>query len=99
MKVKFLVPDINIKQFAKDFSWLLHCLKLELKKLSNIGTEENSESLISQYKNDKKFPSINRFLSICKFFQTSPDSFLSAKPNWIECEIDDISKFSVWFCR
>ena len=96
MKVKFLVPDINTKQFAKDFSWLLHCLKLELKSLSNIGTEENSESLVFQYKKNKKFPSINRFLSICSFFHSSPDSFLSAKPNWIECEVDDISKFSVY---
>ena len=53
MKVKFLLPDINKKMFAKEFASNLNNYKLKLKDLTEIGAEENSESLVSQYKRGK----------------------------------------------
>lgn len=95
MKAKFLIPEINYEKFTKDFSHIMKVYKLQLKDFEQISAEENSTSLISQYKLGKKFPTINRFLAICRFFMESPDYLLSPKPKWIECEIDDISKFNV----
>ena len=95
MKAKFLIPEINYEKFAKDFSHQMEICKLKLKDFEQISAEENSTSLISQYKLGKKFSTINRFLAICRFFMDSPDSLLSPKPKWIACEIDDISKFNV----
>lgn len=95
MKAKFLIPEIDKKRFAENLSKEMRISKLELKSLTEIGVEEISTASIWQYRKGKKFPTINRFLTLCRFFLTAPDVFLSPIPKWIECEIDDISKFSV----
>lgn len=95
MKAKFLIPEIDKKRFAENLSEEMRRSKLELKSLTEIGVEEVSTASIWQYREGKKFPTINRFLTLCRFFTTAPDVFLSPLPKWIECEIDDISKFSV----
>ena len=95
MKAKFLIPEIDKKRFAENLSEEMRRSKLELKSLTEIGVEEVSTASIWQYREGKKFPTINRFLTLCRFFLTAPDVFLSPLPKWIECEIDDISKFSV----
>lgn len=95
MKAKFLIPEIDKKRFAENLSEEMRISKLELKSLTEIGVEEVSTASIWQYREGKKFPTINRFLTLCRFFLTAPDVFLSPLPKWIECEIDDISKFSV----
>ena len=95
MKAKFLIPEIDKKRFAENLSEEMRRSKLELKPLTEIGVEEVSTASIWQYREGKKFPTINRFLTICRFFLTAPDVFLSPLPKWIECEIDDVSKFSV----
>ncbi|MEE0878181.1 MAG: helix-turn-helix transcriptional regulator [Treponemataceae bacterium] len=96
MKVKFLLPDINKEMFAKEFANNLNIYKLKLKDLAEIGAEENSQSLVSQYKRGEKFPSINRFFTICRFFLTPPEKFFTPNLKWVECEMDDISKFRVY---
>lgn len=95
MKAKFLIPEIDKKRFAENLSEEMRRSKLELKSLTEIGVEEVSTASIWQYREGKKFPTINRFLTLCRFFTTAPDVFLSPIPKWVECEIDDISKFSV----
>lgn len=95
MKAKFLIPEIDKKRFAENLSEEMRISKLELKSLTEIGIEEVSTASIWQYREGKKFPTINRFLTLCRFFLTAPDVFLSPIPKWVECEIDDISKFSV----
>ena len=95
MKAKFLIPEIDKKRFAENLSEEMRISKLELKSLTEIGIEEVSTASIWQYREGKKFPTINRFLTLCRFFWTAPDVFLSPIPKWIECEIEDISKFSV----
>lgn len=95
MKAKFLIPEIDKKRFAENLSEEMRISKLELKSLTEIGVEEVSTASIWQYREGKKFPTINRFLTLCRFFLTAPDVFLSPIPKWIECEIEDISKFSV----
>lgn len=95
MKAKFLIPEIDKKRFAENLSEEMRISKLELKSLTEIGVEEISTASIWQYREGKKFPTINRFLTLCRFFLTVPDVFLSPLPKWIECEIEDISKFSV----
>ncbi len=95
MKVKFLVPDINEEKFAKDLQEKFTREELELKSFKNIATEDISEQLTYNYLNGINFPSINRFLAICRYFDTSPDNFLTPIAKWVECEMDDISKFSV----
>ena len=95
MKAKFLIPEIDKKRFAENLSEEMRRSKLELKSLTEIGVEEVSTASIWQYREGIKFPTINRFLTLCRFFTTAPDLFLSPIPKWVECEIDDISKFSV----
>ena len=95
MKAKFLIPEIDKTKFAEELSKNMKIFELKLKSLTEVGVEDVSEVSISQYKKGIKFPTINRFLSLCRFFTNSPDVFLSPIPKWIECEIDDISKFSV----
>lgn len=95
MKAKFLIPEIDKKRFAENLSEEMRISNLELKSLTEIGVEEVSTASIWQYREGKKFPTINRFLTLCRFFLTAPDVFLSPIPKWIECEIEDISKFSV----
>ena len=95
MKAKFLIPEIDKKRFAENLSEEMRRSKLELKSLTEIGVEEVSTASIWQYREGIKFPTINRFLTLCRFFTTAPDVFLSPIPKWVECEIDDVSKFSV----
>ena len=95
MKAKFLIPEIDKKRFAENLSEEMRRSKLELKSLTEIGVEEVSTASIWQYREGIKFPTINRFLTLCRFFTTAPDLFLSPIPKWVECEIDDVSKFSV----
>lgn len=55
MKVKFLIPEINYEKFTKDFSHQMEVCKLKLKDFEQVSAEENSTSLISQYKLEKDF--------------------------------------------
>lgn len=95
MKVKFLVPEIDRKRFSEELSYKRKLHELELKDFERTGIKENTESIISQYCTGKKFPTMWNFISICRFLNTPPDYFLFAKPKWIECDLDDISYFSV----
>ncbi len=99
MKVKFLVPAIDKKKFASELRWIKEYQELEYKDFANSGIEKyNPQSVYNYMKGTKKgiqFPSMNRFLCICKFLSRTPDDILSANPKWIECEMDDISKFMV----
>ena len=96
MKVKFLIPEIDKKKFAEEFSEKMRFKELELQDLAKVGNEEVSTASIWQYREGIKFPTPNRFLTLCRYFLTSPDVFLSPIPKWIECEMDDISKFRIY---
>lgn len=87
MKVKFLVPEIDKARWAEKFKEELTIFKLKSKELSEIGAETISEQRINKYKNGA-IPKIDTFLTICRFFTSSPDEILSANPKWMECEID-----------
>lgn len=87
MKVKFLVPDIDKTRWAEKFNRELSIFKLKSKELSEIGAETISEQRINKYKKGA-IPKIDTFLTICRFFTSSPDVILSANPKWMECEID-----------
>lgn len=95
MKVKFLVPEIDRERFCKNLSYKRKTNKIDLKEFKRIGLEQNIESMISQYCHGKKFPTMCMFLSICKVLNTPPDYLLAANPEWVECDVEDISKFSV----
>ena len=68
MKAKFLIPEIDKKRFAENLSEEMRRSKLELKSLTEIGVEEVSTASIWQYREGIKFPTINRFLTLCRFF-------------------------------
>lgn len=87
MKVKFLVPEIDKARWAKKFKEELNIFKLKSKELSEIGAETICPQRINKYKNGA-IPKIDTFLTICRFFTSSPDVILSANPKWIECEIN-----------
>ena len=87
MKVKFLVPEIDKARWAEKFKEELSSFKLKTKELSEIGAETISPQRIKKYKNGAN-PKIDTFLTICRFFPSSPDVILSANPKWIECEIN-----------
>lgn len=95
MKVKFLIPEIDREKFSKIFSKDLKSCFVKPNDLLNIGRENNLIESIYMYKEGKKFPSLDRFLTFCRFFGKTPEDYLPAKPKWIDCEIDDISQFSV----
>ena len=95
MKVKFLVPEIDRERFSKRFSNERKTCFVNPKDLSDIGKENNLIESIYMYMEGKRFPTLDRFLTICRFFGKSPEDFLPAIPKWIECEIDNISQFSV----
>ena len=95
MKVKFLVPEIDRERFSKIFSCELKSCLVKPNDLSNIGRENNLIESIYMYMEGKKFPTLDRLLTFCRFFGKTPEDYLPAIPKWIECEIDDISKFSV----
>ena len=52
--------------------------------------EKNLIESIYMYMEGKKFPTLDRFLTLCHFFGRLPENYLPAIPKWIECEIDDI---------
>lgn len=87
MKVKFLVPEIDRDRWSEKLKHQMKIRELKSKDLSEMGAEVNSEQRIQKYKNGS-IPNIDTFLSLCRFFVVPPDSFLFAKPEWIECEID-----------
>ena len=87
MKVKFLVPEIDKARWAERFKEELSIFKLKSKELSEIGAETICPQRINKYKNGA-IPKIDTFLTICRFFTSSPDEILSANPKWIECEIN-----------
>ncbi len=87
MSIKFLVPEIDKDRWAKEFKEELRICKLKSKDLSDIGAETNYEQKINKFKNGS-IPSIDCFLTLCRFFNLPPDSFLFAKPKWVECDID-----------
>lgn len=87
MKVKFLVPEIDKVRWAKKFKKEIQLYELKSKELSEIGSEVISEQRINKYKNGT-IPKIDAFLTICRFFTSTPDVILSANPKWIECEVD-----------
>ncbi len=87
MSVKFLVPEINKKRWAEEFKYKMNIRELKSKDLSDIGAETNYEQKINKFKNGS-IPSIDCFLTLCRFFNLPPDSFLFAKPKWVECDID-----------
>ena len=87
MKLKFLVPEIDKVRWAKKFKKEIQLYELKSKELSEIGSEIISEQRINKYKNGT-IPKIDAFLTICRFFTSTPDVILSANPKWIECEID-----------
>lgn len=95
MKVKFLVPELDRERFSKIFSNERKTCFVNPKDLSDIGKENNLIESIYMYMEGKRFPTLDRFLTICRFFGKSPEDFLPAIPKWIECEIDNISQFSV----
>lgn len=95
MKVKFLIPEFDRERFSKIFSNDLKSCFVKPNDLSNIGMEKNLIESIYMYMEGKKFPTLDRFLTLCHFFGRLPENYLPAIPKWIECEIDDISKFSV----
>lgn len=95
MKAKFLVPEIDRGRWAEEFNKELKIRKLKSKQLKNIGSTSISEQNINSIKKKLAIPKIESFLPICRFFVRPPDIFLQANPKWIECEIDDVSKFSV----
>ncbi len=86
MSVKFLVPEINKERWAAEFKKRIRSRKLKSKDLCDIGAETNYEQKINKYKNGA-IPSIDIFLTFCRFFNLPPDSFLFAKPKWVECDI------------
>lgn len=87
MSVKFLVPEINKERWAEEFKYQMSIRELKSKDLSDIGAETNYEQKINKFKNGS-IPSIDCFLTLCRFFNLPPDSFLFAKPKWVECDID-----------
>ena len=87
MKVKFLVPEIDKVRWAEKFKEELSIFKLKSKELSEIGAETICPQRINKYKNGA-IPKIDTFLTICRFFTSSPDVILSANPKWMECEIN-----------
>ena len=87
MKVKFLVPEIDTARWAEKFKEELNIFKLKSKELSEIGAETICPQRINKYKNGA-IPKIDTFLTICRFFTSSPDVILSANPKWIEYEIN-----------
>ena len=94
MKVKFLVPEIDRNRFSESLKYRMDWFKKSSKDLTNIGSESYTEQNIYKYKKGS-IPSIDRFLTICRYLLTPPDEFLSPIPKWIECEINnnDILKF------
>lgn len=94
MKVKFLVPEINKEKFNEDFRKLKDIYKFKDKDLSNIGVETLSTESIHRYGKDS-IPTMDRLLTLCRYFNITPDKFLSAEPKWIECEVEDVSKLSI----
>ena len=94
MKVKFLVPEIDKERWAEKLKKEINLYKLKSRNLSNIGSASISEQNINNLKNGS-IPTIDYFLTICRFFYLPPDIFLHANPKWIECEINDVSNFSI----
>lgn len=81
------MPEIDRDRWAKKFKEKLLIYKLKSKDLNDIGAETNYEQKIDKFKNGS-IPSIDCFLTLCRFFNLPPDSFLFAKPKWVECDID-----------
>ena len=87
MSVKFLVPEIDRDRWAEELREQIRSKGLKSKDLIDIGAETNYEQKINKYKNGA-IPSMDWFLSLCRFLTSSPDSLLFAKPKWVECDID-----------
>lgn len=81
------MPEINKERWAEEFKYQMSIRELKSKDLSDIGAETNYEQKINKFKNGS-IPSIDCFLTLCRFFNLPPDSFLFAKPKWVECDID-----------
>ena len=81
------MPEIDKDRWAKEFKEELRICKLKSKDLNDIGASSNSEQRINKLKNGA-IPLIEPFLALCRFFNLPPDSFLFAKPKWVECDID-----------
>lgn len=93
MKVKFLVPEIDRDRFSETLRHRMDWFKKSSKDLTNIGSKTYTEQNIYKYKKGS-IPTIDRFLTICRYLLTPPDEFLSPIPKWVECEVDDdILKF------
>lgn len=95
-KVKFLVPEFDKDRWAENLKSLRDLYKISNKDIGNSGIVENSEQNVSQYMYRKSVPSYDILLSLCRFFNESPDYLFFAKPKWIECEIKDISNFHIY---
>ena len=87
MKVKFLVPEIDKVRWAEKFKEQIQTNKLTSRDLQNIGSETYTEQNIYKYKKGS-IPTIDRFLTFCRYLLTSPDEFFSPIPKWIECELN-----------
>ncbi|MBR3543646.1 MAG: hypothetical protein IKN82_08135 [Treponema sp.] len=81
------MPEINKERWAEEFKYKMSIRELKSKDLNDIGAETNYEQKINKFKNGS-IPSIDCFLTLCRFFNLPPDSFLFAKPKWVECDID-----------
>lgn len=81
------MPEIDRSRWAEEFKDQMRICKLKSKDLSDIGAETNYEQKINKFKNGA-IPSLDCFLTLCRFFNLPPDSFLFAKPKWVECDID-----------
>lgn len=95
MKVKFLVPEIDRKRWSETFSKKMKLFSLDDNDLTDIGLAPLLRQSIYDYRHMDRIPYLDTFLTICCFFGMHPEEFLFAKPKWIECDVKDISKFSL----
>ncbi|MCR4925894.1 MAG: hypothetical protein K5917_06370 [Clostridiales bacterium] len=81
------MPEIDRGRWAEELKEQIRSNGLKSKDLINIGAETSYEQKINKYKNGA-IPSIDWFLSLCRFLTSSPDSLLFANPKWVECDFD-----------
>ncbi|MCQ2601274.1 MAG: helix-turn-helix domain-containing protein [Treponema sp.] len=91
MKAIFLIPTIDQIQFGKKLRFFRTCRNLRQDNLSDIGKESISYQLWSQYESGKRFPTFDRFLNICMFFELPPESFLvPGSINMVELDLSKL---------